>query len=529
MVCRNIGFRSCSPYLASALAMLLGCYLSIHEGSVPWSNLRFVFFSQFAYQLMLLAILSYLIRVKRSVAEAIIVCAILGAFVLDVLMIQQLYDWERGPGLAAGLGGTLRGLLLIGGVAAAFRDRRLFRLLAVSALMVIFIHLGPYVLVGAQSESASNGYMSLSAGLSRQYVMLGWLFSATLLPILLQTVKTNRNSNILFQTLELWGLFLVIGIGFIHLFLAGIPFNLQFRWAYLAPFVVLSMPALGRLVPDSKNESFRIFNKALPFVGISLAATRLAPPLWNVFRISEGPLSPLWLVLVLASIVFLCNYIWNHDASSLVAGAVPLAMILLGGNVPEILLSIRYPVLWQVAGVLAICLFAELRGGTPKHAMILHLVPSMTAAGWLAERGTPWSMGILLGLAWGPILLESGSRSQLRPAMRLGLGLFLTVPAVILVLQQPDIGAVLALAAVQCLGLLLVGLLRKDKLFSSAAIASLTLAVLAYPIAFQKHGEVSAGKMCVELAFLLLLLGFANSVFGDAVQNALRRSLADEN
>lgn len=523
--------RYFSPYLASAFLMLLGGYLSIRGEAALWADVEFVFVTQLVYAGLLVLVLGYLLRALHQLEEPLLLLAVIVTFVLDVMLIQHRYDWERGDGLMAATIGCASGLLLIFATTAVLGLSPVNRLTGALSALVVFIRFGPALLLGAPSidtVSATTLSHLSSHGLSPSYVALGWMLAACLLPLFLLP-RTDRMASVLpLRKIERWGLLLAFGIALGHFIPIGNAFDLRFRIAYLAPFVVLLPAAIERMTAESdRSVGLRRLCDGLPFFGIALAATMQSSAFWRVFGLLEGALTPFWLVLMLATAVQVWRSATSRRPALLYAAALPAAMSILGGNLSAVLTQIWYPQLWQVAGVLLVCFVVIFRTRRPLVAMTLHLLPSLTAAGWLAEQGFPWTPGFLLSLTWGAVVINQLCDGKLNARTQVALGLLLTLLPVLLLLTETDSTFRLLVAAFACVLLMILGFLWKERLYLWTSTLSAATGAIAYPMAIQQHGNIPNGRLCIELAFVILLLGFFNSLYGSVLRETLRRGMRE--
>jgi hypothetical protein len=505
--------RYFSPFMASAFLMLLGGYLLLYngDGTRRWAEVHYVFLTQLGYQVILLLMCAYLYRKLSLLEEPLMLLGILGVFVMDVLFIQHLYGWEPGVGFHWSTTASISSVALLLGASAAMGFGVGNRLLWTACAVVLFFRLGPAVLPSAP----------VVFGVSLGYVALGWMLAGCLVPILVLPRPATRKLDC--GRWEPWALAVTVIIGIAHFMSAGNSMDLAFSVVYLAPFVVVLPLALERLSEGrSRSRAFVLLCDGLPLIGMFLTAVKQAPPVWDVFHLGEGPLTPFWLVALLAAVVSIRRSIVNRRSGLLHAAALALAFLCLGGNLSEVLVRLRFPDTWQLVTVLAISVTAALLTRQAKPALLLHLLPAFALSCWMAERGYPLVPGLLMALCWGLLLLEPLTGTSIGWKLRAGVVLFLLGTSLLVGLAEPHSTLRLIVCATSCCALGGWGLLPGRRLQAWSALAASIGGTVAYPIVLQSHSGASSGKICIQLAFLLLIVGFIHAIYGSRVRDSLQ-------
>lgn len=498
-----------SLYLLSAALVLLGGYLKLHDadGHPVTVAMRDVFGTHLTYQAALLLAIAFLHRIKGQVRDSLTLLAVLGVFMVDGLMLQHLYGWERGEGLVAAALGSTAAVLSLAVAGWILRLSLLTRGFACLLGAILFVRFGPTLLVGAPPGE----------GVAPRFVVLGFLLAA--LPLLVYLpVPSRAPSRLPLVAMERAAVGLALAAGAFHFVNAGRSFDLGFHLLYLAPFVIVLAPALEQLMPGLRSDpGTRRAIGALPYVGLALSASSFPPGLLAQHWAQAWPLTPFYLSLLLAAVVQLGRGVQNDSPQLRHAGAFLLVVACLGGDLPEALAAARFPHLFQVLAVDAVAAWTVARARDRSAGTLLLALASFVSASFLAERGVPWGVAFLLLLAWSGLALERLSRWLLDPAARLALAAILTVMPVMTFLLEHDSRSRLGVAAAALAAAFLFACVRRDPVLLRLAPLSAGLGLVGYAALAGDHQRTSPGEVATELGFVLLALGLVRSVWGGRI------------
>jgi len=521
--------RYCSAYLVSAGLVLLGSYLTLYDdpSRAPDAALRHVFGTHLAYEVGLLLVVFFLYRFRREEEIPTILGGILGVFIFDGLLLQHRYGWDTGTGLEAAIIGCVSGILFLSLTAVAVELPLRSRLVGTGVLAVLFVRFGPGLLIGADS----------AALMEPRLVGLGWLLGACLVPLMILPSAARARSRLPFATLEWVGVVGALAFATLHFVTAGQSLDLAFRVAYLAPAVMILGPVIERLREGAPAEpGLDRLARLLPWIGLALAATRFPPGLLDAAWAQAWPLTPFYLCLLLLIAIQVARGLRDRDRPRL-GGALRLAALAcLGGDFPEMLVRARYPSAWQVIAVVLLMGAACLGTRRPLGAIAGLMAPAYVVASFLAmpheavqwelfhrklppeSLGYPWLVAYLVVLGVGLLILERVERWTLRPLPRLGVVSVVAVLPVLVFLGEHRGVVRLAVAVTVLGGMLVVGLLARDRLFRYVAPISVGLGLLGYPLVLQRHGDVATGSLVMQAGVVVLLLAFLDSIAGGRVR-----------
>lgn len=502
-----------SLYLLSALLVLAGGYFSLYSGGRPLTvDLREIVGTQIAYEALLLLVLACLHRVRHQTRDPLLLLGILVFFLLDSLLVQHLYGWGPGDGRTAGVIGASASLALLLGACAALRLPMLSRPVGTLAIAVIFARFAPAVLQGAVADE-----------MAPRHVALGWMLAACLLPALLlpPLARVGAPHALPLRALDAAGTAAGIVAALLHFVPAGASFDLPLRAGYFAPFVVLLAPVIERAAREGGlHHMLRRVVGGLPWIGLMLAATAFPAALLPQHWAQDWPLTPFTLALALTFVVQAGRAVAQRDPMLAHQAAGLLALGALGGDLPAILLNSTCPRAWQAAAVALIAWGCILTWRRLIPGALLHALAAFVLSGALAPLGIPWVPAWIALLAWGPLLIAPPSLGLLTPRMRVALAAVATGLPVAVMLAAPEARARLVAAACGCAAAAIVALRSRDRVLGGVTAASAAAGLVGWPLSFQVYGEIRPGKLLIELGFLALLLGFANSLFGDRLRRA---------
>ncbi len=509
---RGRGFaRFCSIYLLSALFVLVGTYLTLAEGEAgPKVQLNEVFPTHLAYQFLLLVVLTFLFRIRKQVRDTLILLAILGVFLADGTFLQLFYDWEIGDGLQAGLIGCLSGFVFVTAAALALGIPLASRLTGSAMTTIAFVCLGPAILAGSPEPVT----------ICPRYVWLGWVFALCLLPVFLMRPTDRVVSRLPLRAMELWGVAGFFALGLLHFVAMGHSFNRPFLPdfplpIYLAPFIIMVTPAIEHLLPHQRwKKHERLILNGLPLLGLFLTAHPFAPALFSRHWAWTWPLTPFYFALLLATGVQLWRAVRLRSLVLRYVAALFAAMACLGTDLPEILARARFPHLVQVGAVLGVAWFTISMTRHLRSAVLLQAVAAFVVAGWMAGLGYPFSGAYLIAMAAGILAIEAITGWSVPRVPRLGLALTVTALPVGLLLAEHSSILRLLVALFCTVSLFVIGWFREDRLLWQVSAFAAAAGVAGYPLAVQQTGDISPGKLIMQLGFILLLVGFLNSMLG---------------
>jgi hypothetical protein len=500
--------RYFSPYLASAFLMLYGGYQLLYQsGSNPYRDVFYIFGTQVPYQFLMVMLASYLYRKGQLIEDAFLLFGILGFFMFDLLFIQHLYGWIDQTGIMwAVLNGTVSLILLIlASIALGLRVNN--RLTITLGSLICFLRFAPRVLL----ESKVLYEVSFS------YVLLGWLFALCLAPLLIFPEPKSKDDALPIRKVEKCVLPAAFTVAILHFVSAGKSFNLPWSLMYIAPFCALLPLALHRLYEFHPSDLKKIGFSTSVF-SVFLAASIQSAPIFDVFGIGEGPFTPFWFTLLLTTIVS-----WRLSS---IAGSPALAhfsaltfsMSFLGGNLSEVLVTIFYPQTWHILFVALFCIAVSSYTRLTHYSILLNILPSLLIASWLSERQIPFFAGFLMTTAIGTLLLETTCRISLVKHLRLLLiAILLVFPLFYLFVHGLAIHKILL---VLIGGTFLArGLIFRQPHYLWPSVIAAGVAAIGYPLSVQSHNGASTGRIFIQLAFVLLILGFTNSMYGSRIRS----------
>ena len=500
--------RFASTYLCSAFLVLLGGWLTLYgDGGKPRHyELAHVLGTQLLYAGALVGVLFVLAKRRSCRRDVALLLPLLLVFLLDGLLVQHLYGWVEPEGIAAALIGGGVSVALMLATARRLRFPWLSPLVAMPVLAVLFARLGPFLL-SSQSEVQP---------LVPQQVALGWLLGLCLLPCIAMRSAAREPSELPLRRLELGSISLSLGFALLHFLPSGSSFDLPFRFAYLAPFVILAGPAIDELFPAaSRRGALRILSSLLPALGALLAATQLTPGFAYTDWTQSWPLTPFWLALILAAFVELGRALGQRDRRRLHVAAGLGVLALLGGDLPEVLATTFYPETWQVLAAAFTTLPVLIATRRHEEGLILHALPAWLAASWLTGLGYPRLVAWIVLLTWGAVLLDLLRPREGRRSVRLATALVLTAVPVGHAITSDWSLASVSVAVVSCALAALAGLATQDPLLRVAGPGCAVAGLLALPLRLQIDAGLPPGILVVEAGFALLLVGLVSSVAGD--------------
>jgi hypothetical protein len=505
--------RYFSPYLASAFLMLVGAYQLLYHGeSNPYREVLYLFLTQLSYQILLVVLAFYLLRKAKMIEDAYLLLGAVAIFLMDVLFIQHLYGWADQLGMRWAILNSITGLILLFSASAALGLNPFNRMTFTLACLLCFIRLGPRLLL--------NNEIIFNVAFS--YVALSWLFAACLLPLIFLREPVSKFDSISPDVIEKVILPFAFGLGLFHFMTAGDSFHLEFEIVYLAPFTVVFPLALEKLSYSDSITMKRSYTY-LSSLGLFFAASKQALPIYDIFGLGEGPLTPFWFTLIACAAVFWHRSFSNKRPELLHLSALALCMSFLGGNLSEVLVNIFYPQVWHVVFVPVICFATSFYTRSIRSSVWLNLLPTLVVNSWLVERHFPFLAGFFVVSALSVLILELSCRINLLPRVRMMLLTFiLGLPLAFLFIQ--DTSFTKFLFGSISIGLLGWGYFSKQRFYLWSSIVAIAIAILGFPLALQMHEEGSIGKMCIQLSFVLLLLGFSNSIFGRRIQELMKRT-----
>jgi len=505
-----------SPYLLSAACVLLGCYLLGHSAQdLPSvADLRTVLGTQVGYSACLLAVAAWLIHRGGNRRDGLLLLALLLVFTLDAQAIQHLYGWTSSDGRRAAWVGALSGVLLLAGAAKALGHAPWSRLALTGISAALFVRFGGFALAGAAPADPAMPY-------SPPLVVLGWLLAACLLPTLVLPAPRAVSDRARLE--ESVGLMACIAFPAAHLALIGFSLALPSRIAYFAPLMILAPAFAERAWPELRDVRWRrIVLDATPLVAVVSTATFFSPSLIEADWARHLPLTPYLLAMIGATAsTALRAWRLRHVGFAHVAAGLA-AVALLGGDMPEMLARLRYPDTWQALVVATICWLAMAIGRRFEPGLCLHGLASFVAASWLAETwGIPWLGGFVVLLAFGLLAHARACGRTLPLRERLPAMAAVVIAALASLALEHDalprlvfvLGAAALLAA--------LSLVRRDRLVLVALAALLVGTCAIEAIGVQRVGEVSPGRLLIELGFLLLLLAALRSMLGTRLSRSL--------
>lgn len=498
-------------YLASALLVLLGGYLRVHDQSGRLVNvaLRDVFATALVYQLAVLGAFAWLHGRRGDSQDCQALLAILALFILDAPMIQHLYGWDVGDGRTVAVLGAVSGIVYLRAATRILCMPVASRTFCAVASCILFYRFGPTLLLDA------SGPLLVTA----RHVLLGWILAlAVTLPMLLPASESRR-SRLPSRRIEQAALAGSATFAILHFVAAGTGFGLAFRIVYLAPLAVMLAPALERVIgPERLRGPMRLAVEALPYLGVAIAATGFSPALLEADWARTFALGPFYPVLLLAAAVQLARGLRSRRWPLVQAAAVMAALACLGGDLPEAIVNARFPTLMQVLACSTLLWAPILLGRDRDSGMVGHGLASFVIAGALAEHGCPWPLAWLVALLCGVLVLESLGKTLLEPLPRLLCVIALVVVPLGLLAADSDVPArrLLCAASLALVGGL--GLLRRDRLLLNVTGAGAGLLAIVLPIALQRRHEVATGTLLAELGFVLLLVGLLDAHHGQSVR-----------
>ncbi|MFC2172690.1 hypothetical protein ACFLU6_08670 [Acidobacteriota bacterium] len=499
--------RYCSPYLLSAFLMLLGAFLTArHDGAPGSADLRFLFYTQIAYQTLLWMILVYLMRAKRLIEDSVMLLGILGIFVLDAAFLQPLlYGWSTVVGFSWGMIAFVSSALLWAMTLWAFRISLFSRLMFAVVICIAFIRLAPVLL-----SLAGPGHEG-----ALMYTGLGWLACLCLLPlfVLPRTVSGYRALNI--KALETIGILICLGATGGHLAVAGSGFDLSFQPAILGPLVVLLAPAVDQILSKAGRKRFLVLGHLFPLAGAGLALA--GQPL--ILRTAEAAsqtvlITPFRIVLLLAVAVYYHRARSCSSPCLLYMAAFLGSLALMGHDGPSVLANLFQPAAWQIAGVtLWIWLTIGLRPIWGA-GLILHIIPAIWTGFAIAVVGVPWEIAASVLYLWGIVFVALFKRRELpRTALFILAFLLIGLPVAGFALDMTSAPRA-ALAGIQCFSVMLLGWRWRHRFAFTLALCAGVFSAAVFSVSWQLTIGVNPGHLCVGLAFAALLLGFLKSLYG---------------
>jgi hypothetical protein len=500
--------------LASAALVLLGGWIELYRGGAPSSSVFAMLGWQLLYQALLLGTFAYLVRVRRTPAPARPLFGLLVLFVLDGSLVQHRFGWDPGEGQGVAALGIVLSLVT---AAALFRVAglplagRLFLALFASAAVS---RLGPILIAGA---------IPPQVGLSSPWVLQGWFLSLVLLPFVLPGRRYEpdpRESSVAAAAL---------GFGVLHFAIAGIGAGLPLRPAYLAPLLVLLGPALDRLLrEEEKIPERRLVIRLIPWIGLAAAAFDVTPELFGAG--TGWSVTPFSTVLVLVIALRHFGLLPREPRGAVAVDAALFSSAILGGDLPEVLVRLRFPEAWQLVVVTAIVGLALRRSRERIEISALPLLPALLAAGWISETlRIPWVAALATTVA-GSLLVSARLggipvAGPLAPKLLAGVLAFAPLAAFALA-ESPDTALALAvwlLLLVPASERFALPLLRRAAALAGA-VAVVGLALSASPGI--DLGSVEPARLMVAAGFFLFFAGLATVLFGARVAALIRRRIS---
>jgi hypothetical protein len=462
-----------------------------------------------AYQVALALVVTFLHRVRREARETRVLLAILALFLLDGGLVQHFYGWAEGVGLAAAAVGSCGSIVVALLLAVGLRLPISGRLVAMFLATILFVRFGPALLVFATPGTSS----------APAWVLLGWLLA--LLPLAaFFPPSTQKEPRLPVQALDRAGFFGCLALALLHFVNAGRSFALPFPPLALAPLLLTLAPALERLFPTiSDHRAARRLVSGLPWLGVFLAATAFAPSVVDTPWANAWPLTPFFLTLVGGIAVQLFRAHRNGDPA-LAHQAALLAMLgTLGGDLPQILVSARFPGDVQAIALLAMAALTIAIGRRPREAAVLAALAGFVVAGWIAGKGYPWFPAFFIALAGSQVAIETTTGWVIPRGPRLAIvgALTLLPVCVFLADRQSLVGLLVAIGS--NLATFFLGWRRRDSLLETLSPGSLAIGFLGWILELSVGSEgLRPSRLLVEAGFLLLAIGFLRSLYGDRLR-----------
>ena len=507
--------RFASTYLVSAFCVLLGGWLTLYgeRGQPRNFDLAHVLGTQLLYAAALAGAIALLAKRASCRRDLVLLLPLLLVFSMDGLLVQHLYGWFEPEGIvAATVGVVVAGALLLL-VARRLRLPLLSPLVVTPLVAAVVVRLGPFLLTGVAETPP----------LVPRQVALGWLAALTLLPAIALRPAADRRArgpaeHLPLRRLELGAVGLSLAFTLLHFIPSGSSFDLPFRLAYLAPFLVLGAPALDQLFPvTTRRRPLSTLSRLLPLLGVALAATQLTPGLGLTDWTVSWPLTPFWIALVVAALVEAERALTKRDSAHLHVAAGLAVLACLGGDFPEVLVTTVHPAAWQAMAAAALTLPVLWAARQRREGLLLHALTAWIAASSLHSAGYPRILGWIVLLTWGAALLHLLQPNEGERRDRLATALVLTALPVghALLAEWSVVTVVVAVAS--CSFAAAVGLAARDPLLQVVGPACGGLGLLLLPLRLQVDAGVPVGILFVELGFVLLLAGLASSLAGERI------------
>lgn len=505
--------RYFSPYFASAFMMLAGAYQLLYRGeSNPYREVLYLFLTQLSYQILLVVLAFYLLRKAKLIEDAYLLLGALALFLMDVLFIQHLYGWAERLGMIWAVLNTITGIGLLFGASAALGLGLFNRTTITLAFLISFIRLAPRLLL----------HTAILSDLDLSYVELSWLLAACLLPLIFFREPVSKFDSISPDVIEKTILPFAFGLALIHFITAGDSFQTKFEVAYLAPFTVI-LPLVLEKLSFSNSITIKRISTYVSVLGLFFAASKQSIPVYDIFGLGEGPLTPFWFTLIAFAAVCWHRSFSNRRPELLHLSALALSMSFLGGNLSEVMVNIFYPQLWHLVFVPVICFATSFYTRRFRSSIWLSVLPALIVTSWLFERNFPFWAGLLVVSGVSVLILELSCHLNMLPRIRMALlTLILGLPLTFLFIQDSSLTKLLF--AYISIGFLIWGYFSKNRFYLWSSIAAIATAITGFPLAMQMHQEGSVGKMFIQLSFVLLLVGFGNSIFGSRMKDLMKRT-----
>jgi hypothetical protein len=141
----------------------------------------------------------------------------------------------------------------------------------------------------------------------------------------------------------------------------------------------------------------------------------------------------------------------------------------------------------------------------------------------MVQVGLPRWLVFVVAMGWGIVALERITGQLLPLCGRLLLAGSLTLLPLATSLVMPESVPVAVLALGQCVALLIIGLCLKVRPYLWTAVGVAAVGPIAYALAWEQRMTRDPARLFIELAFLFLLVGFINSLYGERLWLWLKR------
>jgi hypothetical protein len=461
--------------------------------------------------------MAYLFRVKRYVEDSMMLLFILTLFLMDSLGVQHLFGWVGTDGIRSVWIGGISGVLLCAGAFFALQLPLGNRLFVSAVGVIVFIRFGAFLIV---QSSLPGGNVQLPP----RHVGLSWVLAACLLPFFFPRLKGGP-AEIPARKLERWGLAVCTTFAVAHFLVIGNSLALPFRVAYLTPFLILLPAALEQVAPKLRSIRWlRMDLDLLPYLGLAFASTQFEPSLFETFWSKRFPITQFWLCLLLAVPVMIWRARRLRQPGRFYEAAALAVMAVLGWDFSEVLTRLRYPETWQLVPIVVICWTTILLLRRFKAGLLLHTMAAFVVAAYLErEYGYSIILAFLMLLAWGWLIQERLCRTSFPLIFRFVLLVTVAfVPAYTLFGEHGNL-LNLSVAASACAGLFILGWFWREKfLYFKAAASGITSASVAF-VSLQYEGDLSLGRLMIELGFLILLFSLLSAILGDTLKKHFER------